>query len=154
MNSEHRQIDSLDQEIERDVAELRQLLDGVEGPKEPHPAYYQNFLVRVRDRIDLDRSRHRKWGRVGRFSAIGAAAVVLVLVTTTVMQNGGGLPPVTDRPAKTETAITEGEGRSDYAPLFADESSSIILSKNDVRMLNAIMSEDDDELFRAIASAD
>lgn len=154
MNTENRQTDPLDREIERDVAELRRLLEKVEGPSEPHPAYYQNFLVRLRDRIDRDRPRHHRWTLVGRFSAIGAAAVALVLVTTTVIQYGGNLPTVADRPENRPAASTQRDGRGDYAPLFAEESSSIILTKNDVQMLNAIMSEDDNELFKAIASAD
>lgn len=153
MNSDNRQIDQLDDEIERDVVELRRLLENVEGPKEPHPAYYQNFLVRVRDRIDRDRSRQRRWGLFGRVSAIGAAVVVLVLVSTTVMQNGGDLPPAADRPENTVPPTAQLESNSD-AQLFPNESSNIILTKSDVRMLNAIMSEDDNELFKAIASAD
>ncbi len=157
MNSNNRPIDPLDAEIERDVAELRRLLDGVEGPREPHPAYYQNFVVRLHDRIDHDRNRRRFWHRVGRFASLGGAAAVLVVVATTVFKSGGDLPIVGNHP-QGATPVTSPSPDSHINagadPLFVDDAPSIVLNKNDVRMLNAIMSEDDNELFMAMANPD
>jgi len=157
MNPDNIPADPIDGEIERDVAELRRLLHGVRGPAEPHPAYFQNFVVHVRDRIDRDRRRHRSWARLRRFAAIGTATAVLVVVATTVFQHGVDIPSggEDDRTGSVPTRRPTGSGSTArYEPLFRDEGSSIILSKKDVRMLDAIMSEDDNELFMAIASND
>src|SRR5687768_13150305 len=75
-----------DSEIERDVAELRQLLESVEGPREPHPAYFQNFLVHTRRRLDEQQARRSRFSPSLAWASFSAAAVAVVLVV-------GGLLP-------------------------------------------------------------
>ena len=151
MQTEHEHRDPLDDEIERDVEELRRLLDGIEGPVEPHPAYFQNFVVRVRDRLDADRARHRRWNRIGRFASVATAAIVVLVVATTVFDSGVDLPTLQGPGRAVTSSPTTPQLPS--PSLFSDEGSRIVLSKSDVRMLNAIMTDDDDEMFRAMASA-
>jgi hypothetical protein len=159
-----------DEEIERDVAELRQLLKGVDGHSEPHPAYYQNFLVKVRGRIDEERFQRRRVAPATLWASLSAAAVVVVLVvggvfapSTPELAEG---PMVSQKPAADTRSST-----SDDDPLFAapSESSelialgtpeysngatSLVLSNDDVKMLNAIMSDDDDALFQAMVESE
>ncbi|MCC7438143.1 MAG: hypothetical protein IT211_06555 [Armatimonadetes bacterium] len=141
----------LDQEIERDVAELRMLLRNVEGPKEPHPAYWQNFVVHVHNRID-ERSQQRR--RRSMFTA-WASATAAVGVTLFVMT--GGLSSVintTDPPTPRVAATTPATAAA-RSPLYADAGSrSLILSEDDVKVLNAIIADDDNTMLAAIANSD
>ena len=142
----------LDQEIERDVAELRMLLRNVEGPKEPHPAYWQNFVVHVHNRID-ERSQQRR--RRSMFTA-WASATAAVGVTLFVMT--GGLSSIinTTDPQPPSVAVTAPtSAAASSSPLYADAGSrSLILSEDDVKVLNAIIADDDNTMLAAIANSD
>lgn len=161
-----------EEEIERDVAELRHLLKDVDGPREPHPAYYQNFLVKVRGRIDEERFQRRRVAPATLWASLSAAAVVMVLVV------GGVFAPSTPELAEGLTisqkpAAETRSSTSDDDPLFAQQSESsdlfavatpeysdsdgaksLMLSNDDVKMLNAIMSDDDDALFQAMVDSE
>lgn len=151
-----------DAEIERDVAELRRLLEGVKEPNEPHPAYYQNFLVRVHDRIDEDRFRRKRWSPSVAWASMTAAALVVVLAVSgllpTVDDSVGGRKIVQEQPAprtgSVRQQIPSGAG-SERDPLLYDQSArSLVLSSDDMKMLNAIMSNDDDAVFRAMMESE
>ncbi|MDB5035362.1 MAG: hypothetical protein JWQ98_2603 [Chlorobi bacterium] len=145
--------DPIDAEIERDLAELRGLLAGVEGPKEPHPAYWQNFVVRVRGRLDEEGFRKRR-----KFStawvSVGAAAVIAAVAITSVLNTGGTVPggpiartKVVDQPAEAASAS--------MADAYAQTGTkSLVLSESDVQMVNAIVSNNDDAIFEAMVSSD
>ncbi|MEP7219953.1 MAG: hypothetical protein ABI876_13605, partial [Bacteroidota bacterium] len=135
--------DPIDAEIDRDVAELRGLLAGIEGPQEPHPAYWQNFVVRVRGRLDEDGFRKRR-----KFStawvSVGAAAVIAAVALTSVLNTGARIPgnPITptklaDQPA----AVASASMAEEYAQTGTK---SLVLSESDVQMVNAIVSNNDD----------
>lgn len=151
-----------DSEIEKDVAELRRLLDGVEGPREPHPAYFQNFLVHTRQRIDEQQARRRRFSPSVAWASLSAATLAVILVVggvipTSINQtvsNPGG------RIAAAEQPILSPKDGSDILGLGSldemstslsvgepaiDQSSSILLSSDDVKMINVIMSEEDDD---------
>jgi hypothetical protein len=161
-----------DDEIDRDVAELRQILERVEGPQEPHPAYYQNFLVKVRGRIDEERFQRRRVAPSTIWASLTATAVVVALVvggvftpSTPELAEGGKVGGATvTAPAAAETnEPLFGESSSTSSDLLADNSSSatytngttsLVLNDDDVKMLNAIMSDDDDALFEAMADSE
>jgi hypothetical protein len=161
-----------DDEIDRDVAELRQILERVEGPKEPHPAYYQNFLVKVRGRIDEERFQRRRVAPSTIWASLTATAVVVALVvggvftpsTREIAEVGMGSRATVTAPSATEMdEPLFGESSSASSDLLADNSSSatytngttsLVLNDDDVKMLNAIMSDDDDALFEAMADSE
>jgi hypothetical protein len=154
-----------DEEIERDVSELRRLLEGVEGPKEPHPAYYQNFLVRVRGRIDEERFRRKRLVPSTIWASLSAAAVVVALVVGGVFSPsvpGSGSGSVAQNPGVSKGAAehlfpasTPSGDLAANDPLYADQGlQSLVLSKNDVKMLDAIMTDDDNAVFNAMVDSD
>lgn len=131
-----------DAEIDRDVAELRQLLANVQGPAEPHPAYWQNFVVRVRDRIDHEGGRRKRWNLVPAWASLGAAAVVTIIVVSI----SGDDQPIKMKPGPQPPAAMEFS-----ASYSATDTRSLVLSEQDVRMINAIVSDDrDDAIFEAL----
>jgi hypothetical protein len=161
-----------DEEIDRDVAELRQLLERVDGPREPHPAYYQNFLVKVRGRIDEERFQRRRVVPTTIWASLTATAVVVAMVV------GGVFTPSTRQIAEvgsgTKTTVTAPSTKEADEPLFGESSTassdlladngssatytdgttSLVLNDGDVKMLNAIMSDDDDALFQAMVDSE
>lgn len=149
-----------DREIDQDVAELRRLLDGVEGPREPHPAYWQNFLVHVRERIDEDRFRRRR--RIPSIALASATAVAIVAVVLVNSGNDGARDRQIasgDRPGSTvvvdgrpsTSPIADHLLASNADPLFDQEDAHrLVLDESDVRMLDAIMSDSDAAIFQAI----
>lgn len=161
-----------DEEIDRDVAELRQILGRVEGPKEPHPAYYQNFLVKVRGRIDEERFQRRRVIPSTVWASLTATAVVVFLVvggvftpSTREIADGGKVAGAeVTAPSATESEIPLfGDSQSAAGDLLADNGSSatytdgttsLVLNDDDVQMLNAIMSDDDDALFEAMVDSE
>ncbi len=157
-----------DEEIDRDVSELRRLLEGIEGPKEPHPAYYQNFLVRVRGRIDEERFRRKRVVPSTLWASLSAAAVVVALVVGGVfspsLPEGTSGIAATDRTAsKSGTELLFGEKSahsgeilaSNVDPLYAGQGvQSLVLSKDDVQMLDAIMTDDDNAIFNAMVDSE
>ncbi|MCE7934390.1 MAG: hypothetical protein DYG96_07330 [Chlorobi bacterium CHB2] len=143
--------DPLDQEIERDVAELRMLLRNVEGPKEPHPAYWQNFVVHVHNRIDERRQQRRRRSMITGWASATAAVGVTLFVMT------GGLSSIinSNEPHPPSVATTTATTTAASSPLYADAGSrSLVLSEDDVKVLNAIISDDDNGMLAAIANSD
>lgn len=140
----------LDAEIERDVAELRSLLAGVDGPKEPHPAYWQNFVVHVRNRIDEEGGRRKRRSFSTAWASVGAAVVVTFFVISGIFTPEAPTPPSGDTIAQpTATAA-----KSDLAMHYQDAGSqALILSGEDMRMINAIVSENDDAIFEAMVES-
>lgn len=141
------QSDPPDAEIERDVAELRQLLAQIDGPAEPHPAYWQNFVVKVRGRIEQEGGRRKRRGFAPAWASLGTAAVVTVIVVATnVFKNEP--PPPPDRPLP-NPVLSLAETYS------STETRSLVLSKGDVQMISAIVSDDnDDAVFEALVNAE
>jgi hypothetical protein len=149
LGRDHREIS--DAEIERDVAELRRLLAGVEGPKEPHPAYWQNFVVRVRGRLDKEGFRKRRsfspaWATVG-----AAALVAVVAVSSLFSPKEVGVTP----PQVAGTSKVVPPASSNLAAAYDQSGTqSLILSENDVKMVKAIESNNDDAMFEALAESE
>jgi len=142
-----------DAEIEHDVAELRSLLAGIEGPKEPHPAYWQNFVVRVRGRIDEGTVRKRR-GFSPAWATLGAAAVVAVIAVSTIFSPSKQSliiePPKVVRPMQAAP-----QSVANLAAAY-DQSgtSSLVLTDSDVKMVNAIESNNDNAIFEALAESE
>lgn len=153
-----------DQEIDRDVAELRKLLEGVEGPREPHPAYWQNFLVHVRERIDEDRfRRRRRIPSIALASATAVALVAIVLVSGVIDRGDSGTPADSQITASTSRSTSSAANRLSEQPLLAsnvdplfegDAARRLVLDESDVRMLDAIMTDNDAAIFQAIVDSD
>lgn len=148
--------DSLDEAIERDVMELRRLTNDLPGPQEPHPAYWQNFVVRVHDRVDKQRVRDRARRFWWRWSAVGASAAAAVLV---VFVGFKGVLPGSDSELQNTPPVATNMGASVRSmptppPLFAADANPIVLSKEDVQKYNAIVSGDDDDVFEQLAKAE
>jgi hypothetical protein len=149
LGRDHREIS--DAEIERDVAELRRLLAGVDGPKEPHPAYWQNFVVRVRGRIDKEGFRKRR-SFSPAWATVGAAALVAVVAVSSLFspKEPGVTPPqVVANPPAVPAASANLAAAYDQSG-----TQSLILSENDVKMVKAIESNNDDAMFEALAESE
>ena len=162
-------MNKMDDLIEQDVAELQALLNDVPGPSEPHPAYWNNFLVRVHERIEEKHAPKKKawwspaliWGSLG-----GVACLLLAAYLTGVFPFGNditvpGGEMLADLPAMTEEALTTktiDEQMNDF--LISDingdveEVSYLMLTQGEVDMMNAIESDDDDAILRAILEED
>jgi hypothetical protein len=131
-----------DGEIERDVAELRQLLARVEEPAEPHPAYWQNFLVHVRTRVDEDRAR-RRWAPSMAWTSVAAAMLVVVVAVS-------GVLPMRDEPnGRPEVPATGRVRPVKPMPLYSEAGESLMLSDSEVEMLDAIVVEKSPEAVLA-----
>lgn len=142
------QSDPPDAEIDRDVAELRQLLARVDGPAEPHPAYWQNFVVKVRGRIEQEGGRRKRRGFAPAWASLGTAAVVTVIVVATNVFKNEPLPPP-GRSLQPTPALSLAETYS------STETRSLVLSKGDVQMISAIVSDDNDAaVFEALVNAE
>lgn len=132
-----------DADIERDVAELKRLLDGVEGPAEPHPAYWQNFVVRVQSRIDEEGFRTKRRSFSTAWASVGAVAAVTVVVVVSGLLNKQGL--VTTPEAKGPAVAAHAQAPADLADAYSStETQSIILSGEEMEMINAIVSDEGD----------
>ena len=152
-----------DAEIEKDVAELKRLLDGIEGPNEPHPAYWQNFVARVRSRIDEEGGRQKRRSFSTTWASVGAVAVMAVLVVATglldkpgVITNPSKNPAVAANPSANAPANPLAANKADLAAAYnSTETKSIILSGEEVNMINAIVSDESDAaVFEAMVSED
>jgi hypothetical protein len=146
-----------DEEIERDVSELRRLLSGVEEPREPHPAYYQNFLVKVRGRIDEQGGRRKRLAVPSAVWASLSAAVVVVALAV------GGVFSPTQPGGQVASTIAKGPTvdpaqpapLQDFASLYhGQDIRGLVLSESDVQMVNAINSGDENAIFDAMADSD
>lgn len=137
-----------DSDIERDVSELRQLLSAIEGPKEPHPAYWQNFVVHVRKRIDERGAHQRRWRFSTAWASIGAVAVMTVIVVSSGLLRPDYVAPLTPPRPPDVPAF-------DLAAAYTDtDTKSLILSNEDVTMINAIVSDRDEAVFEALVNSD
>lgn len=141
-----------DEEIERDVAELRSLLTGLEEPREPHPAYWQNFLVHVRDRVDVERTRRRRWAPSVALTSMTAAALVAVVAISGVLPLGqSSAPPGVDAKIRRELPKPTIAGN----PLgYADGAESLMLSSDEMQMLDAILDESPEAVLQAMVEGD
>jgi hypothetical protein len=142
-----------DAEIEKDVAELKRLLSGAGGPSEPHPAYWQNFVVHVRTRIDEKGIRTKRRSFSTTWASIGAVAAMAVVVVATGLLDK---PGVITAPPKTPAAKSAAAAPADLAAAYnSTETQSIILSGEEVNMINAIVSDESDAaVFEAMVSGD
>lgn len=141
-----------DTEIENDVAELKRLLDGVDGPAEPHPAYWPNFVVRVRSRIDEQGGRTKRRSFSTTWASVGAVAAMAVLVVATGLLDKPGV--ITNPPKP--TAKLSAQAPADLAAAYnSTDTKSIILSGEEVTMINAIVSDKSDAaVFEAMVNED
>lgn len=95
MNEKMYDADRMDAEIDNDVAELRALFGTLPEPAEPHPAYWNNFLLRVHEKIEAEASPRRSawwspaliWG-----SLTGTTALLVLAMMTGVFPFGGDKP--------------------------------------------------------------
>lgn len=145
-----------DAEIERDVAELRALLSRIEEPAEPHPAYWQNFLVKVRNRVDEERVQRRRWAPSMALTSMAAAALVVVVAVSGVLplQNHRDAPPGVD--AKGRRPLPQAPAApADVASIYAgDADQSLMLSSDDIVMLDAILDESPEAVLAAMVESD
>ena len=147
-----------DEEIERDVSELRRLLSGVEEPREPHPAYYQNFLVKVRGRIDDQGGRRKRLAVPSAvWASLSAAVVVVALAVGGVFSPTGPVGKVASVDAGKVQPVDPAQPAlpQDFASLYnGQDIRGLVLSKSDVQMVNAINSGDENAIFDAMADSD
>ncbi len=135
-----------DAEIERDVAELRNLLSGVDNPSEPHPAYWQNFVVNVRKRIDDGGAKRKAWRFSPAWASLSAAAVVTIIVVTSGILDQLPPPPPAYPPKPVPVSLGDSYSQTNTR--------SLVLSEQDVRMINAIVSDDrDDAIFETLVDS-
>lgn len=159
-------MNRMDDVIEKDVAELRSFLEGVPGPSEPHPAYWNNFLLRVHERIEEKQVPKKKawwspaliWG-----SLSGVAALLLVTYLTNLFPFGNDIPEgemlAGNTGAKTVlTTKTIDQELDDFiisgGGADTDETAYFMLTQGEIEMLNAIEADDDDAILRAIIGED
>jgi hypothetical protein len=138
-----------DEEIERDVAELRSLLARVEEPAEPHPAYWQNFLVHVRERVEDDRVRRRRWTPSVALTSMTAAALVAVVAISGVLPIGPPRAPGVDATVRREIprpAVVDNPYDSGVE--------SLMLSSDDLQMLDAILDESPEAVLQAMVEGE
>lgn len=138
-----------DEEIERDVAELRSLLTALEEPVEPHPAYWQNFLVHVRNRVEDDRARRRRWSPSVALTSLTAAALVVVVAVSGVLPLGPSSVPGVDATIRRELprpAVAQNP--------YADGVESLMLSSDEMQMLDAILDESPEAVLQAMIEGD
>ncbi len=84
-----------------------------------------------------------------RFASVGAAALVVALAINGVLvPNGDGVLGSGNDPMTTQQKLSSNPTT---AQRFT-KGESIILSSNDVQMLNAILAEDDNGIFKAIVA--
>lgn len=153
----------MDKEIEKDVADLRMLLKDVPEPEEPHPAYWNNFLLRVHERIEAEAAPKKKpwWSPALIWGSLSGVAAMLVIAWSVGIFPFGSrtgddyiadkyVPPqeelvVVPRPLDEEIPVPSiGE----EAP--EDATYSIVLSQEDLDMIDAIQTGDDDAILREI----
>lgn len=165
----------MDADIDRDVAELRGLLKDVPEPSEPHPAYWNNFLLRVHERVEAETAPKRRawWSPALIWSSIaGTAALVLVAVVTGLVPFGADGPiespaladgslaaDAVERPVETSSDIDLVPIDAEMESLIADidelhnvADEHVVLTASDIEMLDAIESGDDEALLEAMIS--
>jgi len=142
-----------DAEIDKDVGELKRLLDGIDGPREPHPAYWQNFVVHVRTRIDEEGARRKRRSFSTTWASIGAVAAMAAVVVATGLLDKPGVVTI---PTKTPAVKQFSDAPADLAAAYnSTDTKSIILSGEEMNMINAIVSDNGDAaVFEAMVSRD
>lgn len=142
-----------DADIDRDVAELRTMLARIEQPADPHPAYWQNFLVKVRTRVDDDKVRRRGFAPSMAWASMTAAALVVVLAVSGLLPTGTtGI--VVEKPGPINLHVAPPLANATSIPLYEDGAKSLVLSSDDVQMLDAILEKDEEAILRAMVDAD
>ncbi len=163
-----------DADIDRDVSFLRSLNAELPDPEEPHPAYWNNFLLRVREQVDgtgpaAKRSAARRWWSPSLIwsSLAGVAALLVIAVSTDIIPVFGPDEPLiaegtTDLPAISPMSDEDLLGLIDD-PMpeegtipVSDETTTehMILTESDIEMINAIEAGDDDALLLALIEDD
>lgn len=155
--------DAMDNELEHDVAELRMLLKDVPEVEEPHPAYWNNFLLRVHERIEEQAAPKRKawWSPALIWGSLTGVAALLLVAWGVGMFPFGSKSDTTviagnTFPAQEELVLVPRPLDEDLTmPMTTsdmnDEASySIVLTQEDIDMINAIQSDDDGAILREI----
>ena len=165
LNSEEYEMNRMDDVIERDVQELHALLSRVPGPSEPHPAYWNNFLVRVHERIEEKQVPKKKawwspaliWGSLT--GVVGLLAIALLTGVfpfgSDAVDPGSEVVAGLNQPQELELTPRPPDLDADaYIPGLEDEtedaSYSIVLTQDDLEMIDAIEDGDDDAILRAM----
>lgn len=150
--------DAMDREIERDVEELQMLMKDVTEPEEPHPAYWNNFLLRVHERVEEEIAPKRKawWSPALIWGSLTGVALLLVAAWFGgVFPFGSGpdenasLLALNDVPAQEEPDLTPRPLDEDLLtmPIEDDEAYNLVLTQDDVDMLNAIQADDEEAIL-------
>lgn len=178
MKSEMYEGERMDSEIDRDVDELRSLMSRLSEPAEPHPAYWNNFLLRVHERIEAETAPKRRawWSPALIWSSLtGAAALVIVAAVTGILPFGGTDDPVAspaiaeggtgevviEKPVETTSDMDLVPMDQEMENLIADidevstaADDHMVLTSQDIEMLDAIESGDDDAILEAMMKED
>ena len=162
-------MNKMDDVIDHDVAELRSLLNDLPDPSEPHPAYWNNFLVRVHERIEEKHAPKKKawwspaliWGSFGGVACLLLAAYLTGVFPfgNTISDSGGEV--FADLTGNEQVLTTQPDIDEELDGFImsgidneAEEVSYIMLTQDEVDMMNAIESDDDDAILRAILEED
>lgn len=152
---------AMDGDIERDVEELHALMEGVREPEDPHPAYWNNFLLRVHEKIEAEQAPKRKawWSPALIWGSISGVALLLAFAWFSGMFSGNSGTELGDGPvlasndaqAGEELVITPRPNDEDLlSPLTDGEISdqySIVLTQDDIDMINAIQDGDESDIL-------
>ncbi len=148
---------AMDQEIERDVAELQMLMSEATEPEEPHPAYWNNFLLRVHERVEAETAPQRKawWSPALIWGSLTGVALLLIAAWFGGIfpfggQDTGDVMLADNNPPQEELVLTPRPLDIDLLslPIEEEEAYNLVLTQEDVDMLNAIQTGDDDAILR------
>lgn len=164
----------LDEAIEQDVALLRSIESNLPAPEEPHPAYWNNFLIRLHERVDgsmsvgAGRARRRWFSPALIWSSLAGVTALLVVAVATdlipvfeqsepLIAEGAGLEAVDISPLNDEDllglldeALPDEVGASASLVDASAEGKHLILTASDLELIDAIEQGDDDAMLMAI----
>ena len=171
-NTERYEMNRMDEVIEQDVAELRALMSDLPEPSEPHPAYWNNFLLRVHERVEQKQAPKKKawWSPALIWGSLTGVAAMLVIAFVTglfpfgssdVVTPGQGTEVLADAVPSEDAELTLTprplDAESDLDMLipgpeeeFGDASYTIVLTQDDLDMIEAIQADDDDAILQAM----
>jgi hypothetical protein len=162
-NKRDYQQGSADPVLEKDEEQLRLLLRDLPGPEEPHPAYWNNFLIRVHERIDQTAPQKKAWWSPaliwGSLSGVALLLVFAVAGKIGPFGNGTGQqdPLFADLNRQAEELVLVPGPRDDtdiigdIASDNADDANySIVLTESDIDMINAIDADDGDAILQGL----
>lgn len=168
-NKERYNSNQMDAEINKDVDALRSMLEGVPAPSEPHPAYWNNFLLRVHERVEAEQSpQKRAWYSPALIwsTLTGVAALVVIALATGVfsgnpIEEGPIIAdgPSIEKPVTVESDIDLVPMDDEMALLLSDidemsdvAEDHVVLSQDELEMLEAIENGDDNAILEAMLS--